>query len=118
MSWLTKLFGFDEIIVAKDSEIVNLYTQLHNRDRMLELKDHEIRRLTDLMLKEHGVIHDFTEPKNLEQPRLVNRRTSWPQRQKELERLDRTIAQKPSDPVGEMADRWNKKSEKAMQEGV
>ena len=114
MSWLTKFLGFDEIIIAKDGEIVNLYTQLHRKDEQLSLKDEEIRRLTNLMLVEHGVIHpEGVVQQTQEQPRPINRRPSWNQVKTRYEEADAKLAAESS---GKLRDYWLRKDKEAALE--
>jgi hypothetical protein len=112
MSWLTKFLGFDEIIVAKDGEIVNLYTQLHRKEEQLQLKDDEIRRLTDLILTEHGVIIGTVVTKETtSKPMPIGRRPSWRQVQEKFEQTD---AQMAKDDVTKIRDYWVKKDQEAV----
>ncbi len=113
MSWLTKFLGFDELIIAKDGEIVNLYTQLHRKDEQLREKDQEIRRLTDLMLTEHGVIvRESDEVKSQEKPQPIGRRQSWGSIQKKFETADAKLAQESAKVmVDSVRDYWIKKEQ-------
>jgi|SRR5665213_3295902 len=118
MSWLTKFLGFDEIIVAKDGEIVNLYTQLHRKDEQLRDKDDEIRRLTDLFLTEHGVIHpEYEERKTQEKPQPVGRRQSWAATRNKFEAADAKIAKESAkEMTDKVRDYWANKDKEAAKE--
>lgn len=106
MSWLSRFLGFDEILIAKDGEIVNLYTQLHNYQAIIETKDHEIRRLNDLMLTEHGVIPREGIPQEKKTFTPLNRRPNFRSVQRQLEEADRGMASKQVDAIKEY---WEKK---------
>lgn len=121
MSWLTKFLGFDEIIVAKDGEIVNLYTQLHRKDEQLAMKDEEIRRLTDLMLVEHGVISREPDARTTQpaKPQPIGRRASFRTIRNKFEAADAKVAQEISkDQVEKLREYWGNKDQIAQQEGV
>ena len=116
MSWLTKFLGFDEIIVCKDGEIVNLYSIIHDYKRQLVEKDQEIRRLTDLMLIEHGVIHlDQGPSAPAEPPKAINRRPSWNQMKTRYEEADAKLA---AENTGKLREYWVNKDQEARKEGV
>lgn len=110
MSWLTKLLGHDEAMFSLTTHIGWLQEEL-------QLKDQEIQRLTNLILTEHGVIRPEFGAIGTGEPRMINRKSSWPQRQREFEKLDRTIGKKPVDTsVDDKEAYWNQKSEQAMNE--
>jgi predicted HNH restriction endonuclease len=109
MSWLSRLLGMDAIVEAKDLEITNLYTQLHNYQQMLELKDHEIQRLTNLILMEHGVIvrERFEGEIKSGSPKAINKRPNWRAVQKDFEKADMSVAKSQVDDIKEY---WENKS--------
>lgn len=111
MSWLTKLLGHDEAMFSLTTHIG--WLQGEN-----EKKDEEIRRLTNLILIEHGVIHpELSIGSAGKEPQMINRKSSWPQRQRELEKLDKIVGGKSKDTsVDEKEKYWHEKSERAMRE--
>jgi len=104
MQWVAKLFGLDEVITAKQLHIVELMAQCSHQETMLQLKDQEITRLTNLMLTRAGFLAlEAQVPTTEGRLEPINRKPSWPQRQRELEKED---ARKLSD---EIERRWKGK---------
>lgn len=115
MSWLTKLFGFDQTVAAYEAHIDALGSANVDLQLQLDKKDQEIRRLTDLMLIEHGVIHqNETGPaQEKSKPQPIGRRPSWRQVQERYEQAD---AQMAKTQVNALKDYWTKKDQEASKE--
>lgn len=110
--WWYRLLGVDLIIASKMNEIASLKNLLDYNQHLVEEKDQEIARLTNLMLTRAGFIVPDQKLQSTE-GRLepINRKPSWPQRQRELEKED---ARKLSD---EIERRWKEKPG-AMSNGI
>ena len=125
MSWLTRFLGYDFTISRLESQVLDYRDLLRVKEEsyncVLGLKDDEIRRLTDLMLVEHGVIQreSSSAPHTTEKPQPVGRRQSWGSVQKRFETADAKFA---AGQAAEMADSvkkyWEKKDASAGTEGA
>lgn len=118
MSWLTRFLGYDFTINRLESQVQDYRDLVQVREEsfrcVLDLKDEEIRRLTDLMLVEHGVIHpEGVVQQTQEQPRPINRRPSWNQVKTRYEEADAKLAAESS---GKLRDYWLKKDKEAALE--
>lgn len=113
--WWYRLLGVDLIIGSKMNEIASLKNLLEYNQHLVDEKDQEIRRLTDLMLVEHGVIHPEGAPQEpREAPKSINRRPSWNQVKTRYEEADAKLAAEQS---GTLRDYWLKKDQEAAMEG-
>ena len=116
MSWLSKFLGLDDLITelgARHIDHINDYRDVINSYREREnYLNSEIQRLTNLILTEHGVIAREGQvnirPSGPPQP--VNKRASWPQKQREYEQADKILAQSNSHAL---LDYWTKKDQQA-----
>lgn len=59
---------------------------------VLQAKDEEIKRLTNLMLQEHGIIRTVPTSNSNEKMVPLNKRMSWKEKQEELQRADAKAA--------------------------
>jgi hypothetical protein len=116
MSWLTRFLGYDFTIGRLESQVQDYRDLVRTKDEifssMLDIKDQEIRRLTDLMLVEHGVIRpESDEPrKPIEKPQPIGKRQSWGSVQKRFEAADAKFAQEAArEQVDKVRDYWLKK---------
>ena len=121
IEFLRRFVGMDAVITAKQIHIVELTAQLCEARAMIQSKDEEIRRLTDLMLTEHGVIlrENETRATPTEKPQPIGRRPAWSTVKKRFEDADAKMArQLAKDQVDEMSKYWKDKNSKAESEGV
>lgn len=105
-NFLIKFFGLDLALAEKNSEVAHLWQKIDE-------KDQEIQRLTNLILTEHGLIRVQNTNQSNEKPAPINKRASWPQVQKDLERADQAVARKQ---VNDLAEYWQKKDQEALSE--
>ena len=116
MSWLSKFLGFDALIESRNDLINDLRIEVENHLDTIKHKDQEIRRLTDLMLTEHGVINEDNlrpaQSETKDQPVEINAKFSWPKKQRELERKDREMAKSRSEEIAKYWAAKNAESEK------
>jgi len=115
VNWLRKFLGLDIIIESKDCEIASLHSMIQDLNNMILYKDSEIKRLTDLMLTEHGIINEANLRPAQTEKQPINARYSWPKRQRELEKKDRELAKNLT---SEVEDYWKKKNSEAEAEGL
>lgn len=116
MSWLSRLLGYDASLEMFDVERRFLQATINEAQVIIKRKDEEIQRLTNLMLTEHGVIHEANlrpDPKTTE-PLPLNSRFSWTKKQRSMERADALVARTRNEKLEEY---WKKKDEEAEQEG-
>lgn len=73
------------------------YTVLNN-------KDEEIKRLTNLMLQEHGVLRPQHEAHSAEKMVPLNKRVSWKEKQEALQKADAKTA------ADRVKEQWEKKN--------
>jgi restriction endonuclease S subunit len=92
-NWLIKLLGgftreeFESSAARADSRIEAFDEQIQHWHELLESREKEIRRISDLIFTHSGFLP--SESKTSEaQPKPINNRMPWPQRQKELEKED------------------------------
>lgn len=92
--WVVKLLGgftaeeFDLCRCEANSRVEVVQEQLQNAREVLQLKDNEIQRLTDLMLTRAGFLAPALTSQTENKHEPINRRLTWQQRQKELEKAD------------------------------
>ena len=120
MSWLSEFLGFDSLIESKNDLINDLRIEVENHLDTIKHKDQEIRRLTDLMLTEHGVINEDNlrpaQSETKDQPVEINAKFSWPKKQRELERKDREMAKSRSEEIAKYWEAKNAQAEKEVEE--
>lgn len=112
-TWWLRLTGVDLIIASKMNEIVSLKNILEYCNTIIWQKDEEIKRLTNLILTEHGVMLRNNETRAVNsEPRIINKKSSWPQRQRELERADAQLAKQKAATINPVLEKhWNDKNE-------
>lgn len=127
MSWLARLLGYEEVLNAKTRDIISLEAQVQGLfdqqdmlHEMLRDKDIEIRRLTDLILTEHGVIRpEPVQRESTEKSQPINRRENFRTIRNRFEAADRKLAEKiTKDHAEVLTDYYKKKNAVAEQEGM
>ncbi len=124
IEFLRRWLGMDLLLSEIDSlrqKRNELYVELkethgHYQD-LLAIKDEEIRRLTDLMLIEHGVISREPDARTTQpnKPQPIGRRASFRSMREKYEAADRKMAK---DQVDVLKDYWTKKDQEASKETV
>lgn len=84
--------------------------QVRYYQELLNARDEEIKRLTNLMLIRAGFIAPLTSQTEINQHEPINKRQSWPARQRELQQQD---AKRAADLT---AERWAKKAGDLVQQ--
>lgn len=99
MQWVVKLLGgfteseMDAVRFEAEARQEAVDGQISFYQNLLESKDEEIKRLTNLMLTRAGfMIGEKISQTEIKQHEPINRRQTWAQRQKELEKLDAKLA--------------------------
>lgn len=106
INFLRRCLGMDLIITAKQLHIVELTAQICSLQASNDVKSQEIKRLTDLILTEHGVIKPEGIPQERKTFTPLNRRPNFRSVQRQLEEADRGMASKQVDAIKEY---WEKK---------
>lgn len=105
LSWLGitgLIHNANNLVVANRDEVQYLRLKLQD-------KDEEIQRLTNIILKAHGVIPPEASAELAERPEPIVRHVSWSARQRALELADKKIAD-------EKESYWLKKNAEAEKE--
>ncbi len=119
INFLRRFLGFDLLEFSKQAHIDALAQQLVYAHYELVEKDQEIKRLTDLFLTEHGVIHPEVAPdwSKKEKPQPIGRRASFRTIRNKFEAADAKMAQEiAKDQVEKLSDYWTKKNQEAAKE--
>jgi hypothetical protein len=93
--FLIKLLGgytqaeFEAAGIKADARAEAFDEQIQSWHELLDSREKEVRRLTDLFLTKSGYLVGLsTEPKKDSHPIPLNNRVPWPVKQKELEKAD------------------------------